>query len=92
MMSAKYFEYYTIMLGGPFFPGHTVVWGTPANFNGFCVVCLKIEIHEIHLICEIPKYRNPLQLNELHCLKVEIHKIHVQTCIAKNRNPQNPHT
>ena len=27
-------------------------------------VCLFIEIHEIHLICEIhlPKYRNPLQV------------------------------
>jgi len=62
------------------------------------VVCrvpvrLKIEVHEIHLICEIhiPKYRNPLQLSEIHCLKVDIHEIHVQTGIAKNRNPQNPH-
>jgi len=25
MMSAKYFEYYTIILRGPFFRGHTVV-------------------------------------------------------------------
>jgi len=24
MMSAKYFEYYTIILRGPFFRGHTV--------------------------------------------------------------------
>ena len=57
-------------------------------------VRLKIEIHKIHLICEIhiPKYRNPLQLSEIHCLKVEIHEIHVQTGIAKNRNAQNPHT
>jgi len=26
MMSAKYFEYYTIILRGPFFRGHTVYW------------------------------------------------------------------
>ena len=26
MMFAKYFEYYTIILRGPFFRGHTVYW------------------------------------------------------------------
>jgi len=44
--------------------------------------CLpKMEILEIHLICEIhiPKYRNPLQVSEIHCLKIEMHEIHFKT-------------
>jgi len=49
------------------------------NANMFArSVRLKIGIHEIHeindiqQICEIylPKYRNPVQLCEIHCLKV----------------------
>jgi len=55
----------------------------------FASVSLKIEIHEIHLVCEIhlPKYRNPVHAYEIHCLKVEIHEIHMQSSNAKNRNP-----
>jgi len=56
-------------------------------------VCLKIEIHEIHM----PKYQNPPTMYEIHCLKIEIHKvheIHSKATLAKYRNPQtvrNPH-
>jgi len=61
----------------------------PAKLSGPTAVCLKVEIHEIHLICEIrlPKYRNPRHAYEIHCLKIEIHEIFVQTSNAKNRNP-----
>ena len=54
-------------------------------------VCLKIEIHEIHM----PKYRNPPTKYEIHCLEIEIHKghkIHSKTTLAKYRNPRNPQT
>jgi len=39
-------------------------------------VRLKVEIHEIHLICEIHlhKYRNPRHAYEIHCLKIEIYE------------------
>ena len=54
------------------------------------MVCLKIEIHEIHKIYEIhmPKYRNPSTKYEIHCLKIEIHKgheIHSKATLAKYR-------
>jgi len=44
-----------------------------------------MEIHEIHLICEIHilKYRSPLQVSEIHCLKIEMHEIHFKAVNAK---------
>jgi len=49
MVSAKYIEYYTIILRGTFFRGHTVIL---AQFIAFSALTLLVRRQEEHPACK----------------------------------------